>query len=159
MKKLIVLLSVLLLTFVLSPTNSANANPCHPRPTNEEPTEIEMSESEDVLLEEDGQAFNGDMVTPDCGGGGYPTGWVPVRNAATYSHSNSSGTKIYRQSGGYPRANTDFFKMLGDVVPYPKSDGSITYVKRTNVGDVRLYKSSSGQEPTLWFKNEKIRYY
>ncbi|ELK44206.1 UNVERIFIED_CONTAM: hypothetical protein N8J90_00855 [Halobacillus marinus] len=99
-------------------------------------------------------------ATIECGGGS-PRGWGSVRSGSTYSHTTSKGTKIYNRSGGSSRANSDFWNTVSPGASYKKYvkyDGSTTFVKFPKEGNVRYYKSHSGQEPSLWFGKEKIRY-
>lgn len=142
MKKIVsILISLLLLFpfFLIVETNSASASCYHSY-----------------------SVTSNDIVEPHCSSGKLgPVGWSSVRSGAKYDRSTKGGTKIYIKSGGAAQASSDF-NIVAPNVQYRKyinSDGSVTLVKLTPQGDVKLYKSSSGKEPTIsWDEKEKIRY-
>lgn len=75
--------------------------------------------------------------------------------------STKGGTRIYSRKGGATRANKDFHSVIepsASVRKYVKANGDITFVKSSASGYVRYYKSHSGQEPTLSYGKDKIRF-
>ncbi|SEM47417.1 hypothetical protein SAMN04489762_0157 [Terribacillus saccharophilus] len=157
---LILLVPILLMSIGLSNPNTSEAACRHWSQGNDEPLEGKVEQhdknnklDETVNDEEDG------TITIMCSGG-VPSGWGSVRAGASYSHKTGGGTKIYTKNGGSSKANTDFNSVASNVTyrKYLKEDGSVTFVKNTPQGDVRFYKSHSGNEPSLSWKNEKIRY-
>ncbi len=114
--------------------------------------------SEEVTISP--QEYETDNVQIMCSGG-YPSGWTSVRSTAKFRNKTSSGTKIYEKSGGYKKADSDFrtkIETKAAIRKYVKDDGSVTFVKSSSAGDVRLYKSSTEKYPSVWFGKEKIRY-
>lgn len=116
--------------------------------------------SEDEVQKSDEVQKNDDLVTIQCGIGA-PRGWQSGKNGSTYVKSTKGGTRIYSRKGGATRANKDFHSVIepsASVRKYVKANGDITFVKSSASGYVRYYKSHSGQEPTLSYGKDKIRY-
>ncbi|MCH4828162.1 hypothetical protein [Planococcus halocryophilus] len=128
----------------------------------EDETQMELTISKELTeLTDISNETNKSIIEPMCGGGTLPPGWSGVRSKATLNNTTSSGKKIYHNNkGGAKAASADFNKIaIGTTTTkYVNTDGSVTLVKRSVKGDVRFYKSSSGNNPTIWWNNEKIRY-
>lgn len=147
MKKLasfIIISLILIVPFFILPIENVEAAPCTKYPTS-------VNNSGDI---------NGDnIVTPDCTSA---SGWLSVLSGARYQRTTSSGTNIYHANiRGYSSACSDFNRVYpnGEITPYLKPDGSITYVRNTPQGVVRLYRAHSDKNPpTLWHGADKIRY-
>lgn len=88
--------------------------------------------------------------------------WAGLTSRSTFSNQSGS-TKIYHNSGNYNNAMTEFTNIggRGEVVQYVSKNGT-TFVKTTDGGDVRLYRSTTStlgdQRPTLSFLDDKIRF-
>ncbi|MFC6040355.1 hypothetical protein ACFPYN_13075 [Paenisporosarcina macmurdoensis] len=159
MKKILKLLLILAVTLTTaSVTNSAHAA-CYGTWSVEEEEYAMSVQTEELQISN--SLIEDTIVEPMCTGYKSPMGWSGVRSTASLNNTTSSGTKIYHNSsGGFKRASADFNKVAttSTTTKYVNTDGSITFVKRPTEGDVRLYYSSSGNNPSLWWGNEKIRY-
>jgi hypothetical protein len=80
-----------------------------------------------------------------------------VLSGATFENETSKGTKIYRKSGGFSQAKTDFKSLTGNAA---KSSGTtVGQLPDGTYTNVRDYSKSG--EPTLeiqYKKSIKIRY-
>jgi hypothetical protein len=101
-------------------------------------------------------------VDPLCGGGKLPpSGWGSVLSGARLTNVTSSGTQNYVKNATTAQASREFNKLApgSQVRPYPKDDGSVTFVKTSPQGDIRLYQASSHNGATsISWHNQKIRY-
>ena len=131
----------------LIPENfTTHADPCHPI--------ISSNEGNMNTEQVEDNELGGPII--DCGSR-IPSWWSSARSGSVFSHTTKGNTNIYVKSGGRSKANQDFGRVPAEPIPYYNS-GSVTYVKRTSSGDVRLYISHSGAQPTLSFARDKIRY-
>lgn len=121
---------------------------------------IENEKAYDAFVEE----FGNDVIPPDdeseidlsCSGG-YPGGWLGVRNSAT--RVPGKNIKQYEKKGGYAQAMRDFNKIEGKLKKIVTDKGTV-FVKINSKGNVTLYPvARTGGVPTLNYKEkEKIRY-
>lgn len=112
-------------------------------------------------IQEDAE-YENPTVDPLCGGGKLPpAGWGSVLSGARLTKVTSSGTQNYVKNATTAQASREFNKLApgSQVRPYPKDDGSVTFVKTSPQGDIRLYQASSHNGATsISWHNQKIRY-
>lgn len=85
-----------------------------------------------------------------------------IVSGARYSNTTNTGIRIYNKKGGLSLARADLNKVgVGEVIARVNSSGNITYTKTSSAGTVSVYRSSSGDLPTLTYTGspkQKIRY-
>jgi len=117
------------------------------------------SEDDPILME----IVSTSMVSEDGGtscGSTSPAGWGTVRSGATLTNVTTKGTKNYVKNASSAQAAREFNQVAPGArqQKYIQPDGSVTFVKFSSSGEVRMYQASSTKATSISWAKEKVRY-
>lgn len=117
------------------------------------------SEGDPILME----IISTDGASEDGGtscGSNAPSGWGTVRSGAKLTNVTSKGTQNYVKNANSTQAAREFNQLAPGArqQKYIQPDGSVTFVKFSTSGEIRMYQASSTKTTSISWYNEKVRY-